>query len=89
MLLQTEYGDQQAHRDVIRLVRGQIFVPAISFDASVKDYLYDLAKAVRKLAPESHDSHLDALEVRKFSFKFHGQIICAQIADKTPNTGQK
>jgi len=29
-----------------------------------KDYLYDLAEAVRRLAPESHDSHLYALETR-------------------------
>jgi len=29
-----------------------------------KDYLYNLAAAVRKLAPESHDSHLYALETR-------------------------
>ena len=29
-----------------------------------QDYLYDLAKAVHKLSPESHDSHLYALEVR-------------------------
>lgn len=29
-----------------------------------KDYLYDLSAAVRQLAPESHDSHLYALEVR-------------------------
>ncbi|KAF9037021.1 ChaC-like protein [Rhodocollybia butyracea] len=28
-----------------------------------KEYLYKLAEAVRKLAPESHDSHLYALEV--------------------------
>lgn len=27
-----------------------------------KDYLYHLARAVRELAPESHDSHLSALE---------------------------
>jgi len=29
-----------------------------------KDYLYDLVDAVKKLAPESHDSHLAALESR-------------------------
>jgi len=29
-----------------------------------KDYLYDLVEAVKKLAPESHDSHLAALESR-------------------------
>ncbi|KAF9073935.1 ChaC-like protein [Rhodocollybia butyracea] len=29
-----------------------------------KEYLYKLAEAVRKLAPESHDSHLYALETR-------------------------
>ncbi|CCM04844.1 uncharacterized protein FIBRA_07037 [Fibroporia radiculosa] len=29
-----------------------------------KDYLYDLAAAVKRLAPESHDSHLSALETR-------------------------
>jgi len=29
-----------------------------------KDYLYKLVGAVRKLAPESHDSHLYALETR-------------------------
>jgi cation transport regulator ChaC len=29
-----------------------------------KDYAYDLAEAVQKLAPESHDSHLYALEIR-------------------------
>ncbi|EKM60646.1 uncharacterized protein PHACADRAFT_246680 [Phanerochaete carnosa HHB-10118-sp] len=29
-----------------------------------KDYLYELSAAVRKLAPESHDSHLYALETR-------------------------
>ncbi|KAF8525266.1 ChaC-like protein [Hysterangium stoloniferum] len=29
-----------------------------------KDYLYDLATAVRQLAPDSYDSHLYALEVR-------------------------
>ncbi|KAA1475387.1 ChaC-like protein [Dentipellis sp. KUC8613] len=29
-----------------------------------KDYLYHLAAAVHKLAPESHDSHLYALETR-------------------------
>ncbi|CAE6457321.1 hypothetical protein BN14_01890 [Rhizoctonia solani AG-1 IB] len=27
-----------------------------------KEYLYELARAVRELAPESHDSHLSALE---------------------------
>lgn len=27
-----------------------------------QDYLYELTAAVRKLAPESHDSHLYALE---------------------------
>lgn len=29
-----------------------------------KDYLYDLAEAIKKLAPASHDSHLAALEER-------------------------
>ncbi|KAI6137133.1 hypothetical protein F5141DRAFT_980721, partial [Pisolithus sp. B1] len=29
-----------------------------------KDYLYQLAESVRKLAPASFDSHLFALEVR-------------------------
>ncbi|KAI0089931.1 ChaC-like protein [Irpex rosettiformis] len=29
-----------------------------------KDYLYELSAAVRKLSPESHDSHLYALETR-------------------------
>jgi len=29
-----------------------------------KDYLYDLVRAVKALAPESHDSHLSALEDR-------------------------
>ncbi|TFK98065.1 ChaC-like protein [Pterulicium gracile] len=29
-----------------------------------KDYLYNLSKAIRKLAPESHDEHLAALELR-------------------------
>jgi len=29
-----------------------------------KDYLYELSAAVRKLAPESHDSHLYALETK-------------------------
>jgi len=29
-----------------------------------KDYLYDLAEAVKRLAPNSHDSHLSALEER-------------------------
>ncbi|KIP08557.1 hypothetical protein PHLGIDRAFT_376380 [Phlebiopsis gigantea 11061_1 CR5-6] len=29
-----------------------------------KDYLYELTTAVRRLAPESHDSHLYALETR-------------------------
>ncbi|KAF5340542.1 hypothetical protein D9757_014847 [Collybiopsis confluens] len=29
-----------------------------------KEYLYNLVEAVRRLAPESHDSHLYALETR-------------------------
>jgi len=29
-----------------------------------KDYLYQLATVVRQLAPESHDSHLHALEMK-------------------------
>lgn len=29
-----------------------------------KEYFYSLAKAIRELAPESHDSHLHALEAR-------------------------
>ena len=33
-----------------------------------QNYLYDLAKAVRELAPESRDSHLFALEVRSLFF---------------------
>ena len=28
-----------------------------------QDYMYNLAKVVRDLAPESHDLHLSALEV--------------------------
>ena len=30
----------------------------------MEDYAYDLAKAVQNLTPESHDSHLYALEAR-------------------------
>ncbi|KAE9394306.1 ChaC-like protein [Gymnopus androsaceus JB14] len=33
-----------------------------------QEYFYNLVEAVRKLAPESHDSHLYALEVRVFLF---------------------
>lgn len=29
----------------------------------MEDYMYDLAEAVQKLAPESHDAYLYALEV--------------------------
>jgi hypothetical protein len=29
-----------------------------------QEYLYELSRAVKELAPESHDSHLSALEVR-------------------------
>lgn len=32
-----------------------------------KDYLYELSAAVKRLAPESHDSHLFALEVSVFN----------------------
>ena len=32
-----------------------------------QDYVYDLAAAVRALAPEAYDSHLFALEVRFFA----------------------
>jgi hypothetical protein len=31
-----------------------------------QDYVYNLAAAVRALAPEAYDSHLFALEVRTF-----------------------
>jgi cation transport protein ChaC len=33
-----------------------------------KEYLYNLAAAVKQLAPESYDSHLNALEVYLFCF---------------------
>ena len=36
-------------------------LPSVLIDR--KDYLYELTAAVRKLSPESHDSHLYALEV--------------------------
>jgi len=36
-----------------------------------KDYLYDLASAVKALAPESHDSHLSALELRVRALDAH------------------
>jgi len=32
-----------------------------------KDYVYNLAAAIRALAPEAHDSHLFALEVYTYS----------------------
>ena len=57
-----------AHMEVCRAV-GQkqgawrlVEVECRSSDGR-QDYLYELSAAVRKLAPESHDSHLYALEV--------------------------
>ncbi|TFY80548.1 hypothetical protein EWM64_g3467 [Hericium alpestre] len=46
--------------DVYGIVDGQEQVVL----HKVSDYLYNLVAAVRKLAPESHDSHLYALEAR-------------------------
>lgn len=39
-----------------------------------KDYMLNLASAVRELAPESHDSHLAALEVRLLVARFILQL---------------
>jgi hypothetical protein len=59
------------------------FIPYINLiSCFLKDYLYDLVSAVRTLAPESHDSHLYALEVRKMLFllatPFDGDMIIDQ-----------
>jgi hypothetical protein len=37
----------------------------------LQDYAYNLAAAVRALAPEAHDSHLFALEVRLLILPLH------------------
>jgi hypothetical protein len=39
-------------------------VDAFPVLTSRQEYLYELSRAVKELAPESHDSHLSALEVR-------------------------
>jgi hypothetical protein len=47
----------------------------------MEDYLYNLAEAVRTLAPESHDSHLYALEVRTFvgfTYNTNNERICTR-----------
>lgn len=41
----------------------------------IQDYLYELWSHVKKLAPESHDSHLFALEVRLHHCKLHRMLM--------------
>lgn len=40
-----------------------------------KEYMLKLAAAVRELAPESHDSHLAALEVRRLNARWTHSLI--------------
>jgi hypothetical protein len=41
-----------------------------------QDYVYNLAAAVRALAPEAYDSHLFALEVRLHILPLHIRFWC-------------
>lgn len=41
-----------------------VYVWQVLVNAHFQEYLYELAKAIRELAPESSDPHLEALEVR-------------------------
>jgi len=44
--------------------RALVLAPHVSMTGYQQDYVYNLAAAVRALAPEAYDSHLFALEVR-------------------------
>jgi len=51
-----------------------------------QDYLYNLAAAVRQLAPESRDSHLFALEVRFSYLQFYVDL--TKDIDATEDVGR-
>ncbi|CAE6413940.1 unnamed protein product [Rhizoctonia solani] len=69
--LREPWGADSTYADQARSVVGSEPVPALArkiWESSGpsgpnKEYLYQLARAVRELSPESYDSHLSALEL--------------------------